>query len=217
MGIVDELKASFGNDFFDPRPSGRRIPHNWTELCVCGHLDRFHSTSSGGIYQVPEPKTSVQRGEEWTVTVIFDGCVGAAQARGNDDITWTSDRDALTNVGRVNPTCPCTAFRAVAKVDRPNRMFNQRMPADPTDRTRHPFLVGCRALLTFLSGRKAADPDRGGKPEWATAEFDRRFTWIEAARVCSISRCTETGDDVWPCFVDGEALSELRCGSHRPA
>ena len=88
-------------------------------------------------------------------------------------------------------------------------MFNQRMPTDRTDDDRHPFVVGLRALTTFLSRRKAALAD----PSWTKREFDRRFTWLDGKRVCGISRCKETAD-VWPVFVDGER-SELRCGPHR--
>ena len=50
MGIVDELQASFG----DVRPTVRKPKEHWEELCVCGHLDRYHSESIGGQYQLPQ-------------------------------------------------------------------------------------------------------------------------------------------------------------------
>jgi hypothetical protein len=213
MGILDDVRASFGDDFFD-RSQEREPTHRWNELCVCGHIDRYHSPSIGGTYRIPEPFLKKVRGEDVTVTTAFYGCVGALKIRGFEELTSTDvDREARTMVNRVNPTCPCIDFRPVAKVDRPNRYFNQRMPKDPSDPMRHPFLVGIRAFRTFLSGRVQAKKD----DRWAEREFDRRFVWLEGKQVCSMSRCKETGDGVYPGFVNDDRLSELRCGPHRPA
>jgi hypothetical protein len=218
MGTLDDLTATFGDGVLRPRPDVRAGRENWCELCVCGHIDRYHSADIGGAYVLPEERTKADRdGAVWTFTQRFTGCAGALPPRGVETESLTRDEENLV-VGRtVNATCPCTEFRPVVKVDRPNRMFNQRIPTDRSDHTRHPFVVGIRAYTTFLSKLKAAKPETGGSPEWATAEFERRFTWLDGARTCSISRCTTTGDGVWPCFVNGEALSELRCGSHRPS
>jgi hypothetical protein len=60
-----------------------------------------------------------------------------------------------------------------------------------------------------LSKRRAAQSN----PAWAEQELERRFSWIEGARVCGISRCRETAD-VWPVFIN-EDQSELRCAAHR--
>jgi hypothetical protein len=217
MGTLDDLKDNFGDGVLD-RPTGRTSQSNWHDLCVCGHLDRYHAPSTGGLYELVPTRTVSSRGEEFTQSQTFTGCVGALMARGLDDVTTVVDREAKTVTQTINPTCPCTEFRPVVHVDRPNRFFNQRIPADLGDRTRHPFIVGIRAFTTHLGKRKAADPERGGSPEWVTAEFERRFTWIEENRRCDISRCRTADETVWPCFVtDGEAISELRCGSHRPS
>jgi hypothetical protein len=208
VGVADEFRASFGEDFFD-----RKSPHahgmNWRELCICGHLDRYHSPSIGGGYVLKDPWTVAFRGETINVTAAFFGCVGALKPRGFEEITETADREAMTKIERINPTCPCDDFRAVAMVDRPNRFFNQRMPTDRVDPDRHPFQTGVRAFMTHLSRRKQAMAD----PSWFEAELDRRFTWTEGKRICATVKCTET-DDVFPVFVDGER-SELRCSKHR--
>lgn len=210
MGFRDDLLASFGEDFFTPTTADRSIQHNWHELCVCGHLDRYHSTSIGGIFRTIDPTVRLMHGEEWTVSTALDGCVGALKPRGFEESTTTADQDKRTVVTVIHPTCPCGEFRAVARVDRPNRYFNQRMPRDRDDRARHPFAVGLRALSTHLGKRTPARKD----PSWAAAEFDRRLQWLDGARVCGLSRCGVT-EDVWPVFVDGADRSELRCPKHR--
>lgn len=211
MSIADQLKASFGEDVFNPNRD-RQPTHHWYELCVCGHIDRYHSPSTGGQYRITE-ETSVKilGGVEWTVGEAFFGCVGALHSRDFEEKTANVDHEKHINILVTNPTCPCTEFRPVARVDRPNRFFNQRMPKDQADPDRHPFVVGLRAFRSFLSNRVAAKKD----PAWTDRELDRRFLWDETKRRCSISRCKVTGEDVWPCFVDGDGLSELRCGPHR--
>jgi hypothetical protein len=209
MGIRDELERSFGTDFFTPTVS-QQDRHNWHELCVCGHLDRYHSESVGGVYRLPDPFIRSMGGEEVTISTVFSGCAGAMANRGFEGQTETPNRETRTIVNRINPTCPCVEFRAVVKVDRPNRYFNQRMPRDRKDPARHPFQVGIRAFTTHLSKRRAALSD----PTWPDREFDRRFTWLDGARICAISRCQE-GADVWPVFINDDRLSELRCPAHR--
>lgn len=215
MGTVDEIKATFGDDFFDPKPTGRRYK-NWAQLCVCGHIDRYHAETVSGLYQLPGPTTQHNRaGETVTYHHAFSGCVGAMPGRGFEPKTATVDRDTHIGVVTVNPTCPCTAFTPVVMVDRPNRYFNQRMPLDRTDPARHPFMVGIRAFMTHLSRRK----QEVANPGWYAEEFDRRFVWMDDARVCSLSKCTTTAE-VWPVFVNtgkdqpGDR-SELRCPAHR--
>lgn len=208
MSSLDEFRDAFGEDFLNPRD--RQPTHVWNELCVCGHLDRYHSPSVGGTYQIPEPRTQSVRGQEVTISTVFHGCVGAVKARNFVEKTATADREAMTVVEKLNPTCPCEELRAVAKVDRPNRFFNQRLPADRSNLGRHPFQTGVRAFSTHLGKRKAAQSD----PAWAEAEFSRRFVWDEERRVCAISSCTSTAA-VFPVFVNGDDLSELRCPNHR--
>ena len=209
MGISDELKRNFGQDFFTPT-SERTEYHNWHEVCVCGHIDRYHAETVGGTYELPPVLTRSMGGEEVTQTTVFAGCNGAMPGRGFESQTYTPDREKHTLLITIVPTCPCEKFRAVARIDRPNRYFNQRLPRDRSERSRHPFVVGIRAFSTHLSKRKAALAD----PDWATAEFDRRFTWLPDARVCSLSKCNATAD-VWPVFVDADDRSELRCPQHR--
>jgi len=208
MGTLDELRDQFGDDFFT-RTTAAQPTQNWHTLCVCGHLDRYHATATGGGYVVPEPTTIALRGETWTQVVVFTGCVGALRSRTFDAETVTSDREKLITTQTIHPTCPCIEFRPVARIDRPNRFCNQRMPTDLTDQARHPFQVGLRAFTTHLSRRRAALSD----PSWADREFERRFVWLDGKRVCGISKCTET-DGVFPVFVDGDH-SELRCPKHR--
>lgn len=207
--IFEELRESFGEDALN-RATERTVVANWHELCVCGHLDRYHSPSIGGSFDLPAPRTSTIRDVEITTTHLFDGCAGAMPARGFETRTQTVDRDTGQATVTVHSTCPCPAFRPVARVDRPNRYFNQRVPADRSDPFRHPFPTGVRAFTTHLSRRRAAQ----ASPDWATAEFDRRFTWIEGKRVCSLTHCTATVN-VWPVFVDRADTSDLRCPKHR--
>ena len=209
MGISDELKNSFGQDFFNPEHA-TAARHHWLELCVCGHHIGYHSPSIGGTYRIREPYEKPVRDVLATLTTVFDGCRGSMPTRGFEPETQTIDHEQKTITVVVNPTCPCTEFRPVAKVDRPNRYFSQRLPRDRADHSRHPMLVGLRAFSTHLSRRRAALSN----PQWAVEELDRRFVWLDGARVCGLSRCRETAD-VWPVFIDGET-SELRCAKHRP-
>jgi hypothetical protein len=208
MGISDEVKNSFGQDFFT-RKRERAGYHNWFKICVCGHLDRYHGESIGGAYHVPAPFPRNIGGLEVTVSAILDGCVGAMPDRGFQTETKSMDREAQTQTTVVHPTCPCVEFRPIADIDRPNRYWNQRLPIDRKDHGRHPFLTGLRAFSTHLSKRRAALSN----PAWAEQELERRFAWVDGARVCGISRCRETAD-VWPVFID-EEQSELRCAAHR--
>jgi len=207
MGTIDELRDSLGDDFFLPR-ADRPEAHAWHELCPCGHLRKAHSPDISGTYRL-FPSREVTRGREtYTETQVMHGCNGALAARGFDKLTPFMDRDAHTITSTVNVTCPCTEFRAVARVDRPNRMFNQKT-AIGQGYGRHPFQLGMKALRTFLGNRKAAQTN----PTWADEEFDRRFEWLPGKRRCAISRCEET-EDVWACYINDET-SELRCAAHR--
>ena len=210
MGILDDFKASFGEDALAPA-GNRSGDSNWHELCTCGHLDRFHPDTIGGTIPVADPvEKTWPGGEEGAVVTVLNGCVGALPPRGFEYETVTFNREVFTQTITRHPTCPCTEFRGVARVDRPNRYFCQRMPKDREDQLRHPFQAGIRAFSTHLGKRKAAQSN----PDWATAEFDRRFTWLPDARVCSLSKCNATAD-VWPVFVDADDRSELRCPKHR--
>ncbi len=208
MGTLGELRAEFGDEFFT-RKTAAGPTHNWHELCVCGHLDKYHATSTGGAYRVPEPTVKISRGVEWTQVVSFTGCVGALRPRGFQESTESADRETLVTTMTVHPTCPCTSFTPVARIDRPNRYTNQRIPVDRSDRSRHPFVLGLKAFSTHLSRRRAALAD----PTWPDREFERRFEWLPGKRVCGISKCQAT-DAVWPVFVHDDR-SELRCPAHR--
>jgi hypothetical protein len=209
MGIRDEMERAFGDDFFNPT-ARQESHHNWQELCSCGHLGRYHAETIGGIYRIPPVRTQTVGGETVSVTTEFTGCVGALPVRGFETETMTVDREAHTIVNRINVTCPCSRFTPVARIDRPNRYFNQRMPRDREDASRHPMVVGVRAFMTHLSKRRAGLAD----PTWPDREFDRRFQWLDGARVCAISKCQE-GADVWPVFATADGFSELRCPAHR--
>lgn len=204
---LDEFRTVFG----DYVPPERPTRSNWHGLCVCGHLDRYHSTTVGGTYELPESTVVTIAGATVTRSFVFDGCVGALKKRSALDETMATDREAGTQIFTKVATCPCTDMRQVASVDRPNRFFCQGIPLDPADAMRHPFVSGFRAFTTHLSRRKAATADE----TWAEAELDRRFHWDETVRNCSISRCSATGGEVWPAFVNGDLLSELRCSAHR--
>jgi len=216
VGIRDELRTSFGEDFFDPT-STRSGPANWFELCLCGHLSKHHSATVGGAYRLVEQRPKhMGSGRTVMITTMFDGCVGAHYPRNAEKIvTENVDREANTMTERVIVTCACMKFQPVARIDRPNQYFRQRTPpvGDRENPLRHPFVVGVKAFTTHLSKRRAARPELGGDPAWVDAEFDRRFVWLDGARVCGLSKCTET-DGVWPVYVDGDR-SELRCPQHR--
>ena len=208
MGTLDELRTTLGADFFTtPARTGVETRISWQPLCVCGHLAKYHSATIGGAYVLPDPGMAINRGVTYTKQILFNGCRGALALRDFETETTTTDHENALITQTIVPTCPCDEFREVAQVDRPNRYFNQRVPAD-LDPDRHPFLIGLRAFAKHLSKRRAALAD----PSWADREFDRRFTWSEN-RVCSISKCKET-DGVLPAFVTGDR-SELRCPKHR--
>jgi hypothetical protein len=209
MGTLDAIRAGYGKSF-DEIGGREASRHNWQEVCVCGHTGRYHAESIGGSYSTAVHEgTREFRGRSFRMVAEFGGCVGAVHVYGRETETRRVDDETGVMTTVIQPTCPCTDFRPVARVDRPNRMFCQRV------NDRHPFLTGVRALATHLSRRKAADPDRGGDPVWADAEFDRRFTWIPEAQRCSISSCKATGDDVLPAYVNGDRDSAMRCARHR--
>jgi hypothetical protein len=210
MGIRDELKQAFGEEFFQTQRWGR--PPNWFELCVCGHRDRSHGPSIGGTFLDEEDDRTIA-GRPVHYRRSLDGCAGAMTSPSFERETDTPDLVAGTMTVTINATCLCLKFQPVAKVDRPGRMFNQRIPLDRTSYLWHPFMTGVRAFNTFLSRRKDADPDRGGDPSWVDQEFERRFTWLD--RRCAHLTC-HTTDGVWPTYVDGQVdRSELRCAQHR--
>jgi hypothetical protein len=210
VGTLDEFKEAFGPTALD-RPPDRQPDHVWGEVCVCGHLSRYHPPVTGGSFPLPEPQEKSIGGRPVVITTVLAGCVGALRPRGFVERTATEiNREAGSMTEQINVTCPCTSFRPVAQVDRPNRFFNQRIPKDLDDPLRHPFSVGIRAFRTHLGKRRAALSD----PSWADREFERRFLWLDGKRVCGLSKCTTT-DGVWPQFVRPDGLSELRCAAHR--
>ena len=207
MSLLEDFQRNFGVH----TQTAAEARHNWHQLCVCGHLDRYHSPTVGGTFAIAEPKVVQNRaGVDYTNVTLFHGCVGALKKRNQDYATTTTDTDVHTVTLTIHATCPCEEFRPVVKVDRPNRYFNQQVPLDRLDPGRHPFNTGVRAFSTHLSRRKGAKAD----PNWAAAELERRFTWLEHMRLCSLSHCSETVD-VWPVFVNADGHSELRCPAHR--
>lgn len=185
------------------QPRERTVPSNWQELCTCGHLRRYHAQSVGGT--APEHPEGVPS----AVPYVFHGCIGELPPKGTVRRAIEPQKDGPPLMREV-PTCPCTAHRPVALVDRPSRYFNQKRPIDRSDLGRHPFLLGMRAYRTRLLKVKAVDGDTDKRD----AEFDRRFTWMDGARICSIVNCKAT-EDVWPCFINDDDVSELRCPKHR--
>src|SRR3954462_4763461 len=104
------MRRVFGENVFDPQP--RPTDHNWAELCTCGHTGKYHSTSTGGDYRLPESPTKLVSGRTVTITTAFHGCLGAAKTRNFTDLTATEiDREHDTMVERLNVTCPCEQFR----------------------------------------------------------------------------------------------------------
>lgn len=205
MGTLDEIREQFGEAALQPRPPGQRGPQAWYELCVCGHLGKFHSPDIGGSFVIPAP-TSTPRG---ATRHDFTGCRGAISGPGaeTESLSIDHDREPPLMVTTLLRTCPCSQLRPVVRLDRPGRFFNQRV-ADRKDPTRHPFMVGIRAFRTHLSKRRMALSD----PTWADAEFERRFVWT--ARVCDIGECKVT-EAVFPVFINDDT-TELRCPKHRP-
>jgi hypothetical protein len=185
------------------QPRQRPVSSNWQELCICGHLSRYHAQTVGGTAPAhPEGLPSA-------ASYVFHGCIGELPPKGTVRREVKTQKDG-TPLIREMPTCPCEEFRPVARVDRPSRYFNQKRPIDRSDLGRHPFLLGMRAYRTRLLKVKAVDGDTDKRD----AEFDRRFAWLDGKRVCSLSKCTAT-EDVWPVFVDDRDHSELRCPRHR--
>jgi len=211
MGVLDDLTRSFGPEALEPTTGVGTGPHNWQLLCTCGHLRRYHSEDIGGAFVLASPiDKTLGDGRQFSYRQRFTGCRGAMVSRGVPTAREENDTagDPVTRIEILLPTCPCTKFREVAKVDRPNRYFNQRVPDKKDDPLRHPMTVGLRAMSTFLSRRRRALSD----PSWAAAEADRRFEWTH--RRCALSKCEET-DDVWAVFINSDGDSELRCSKHR--
>jgi len=212
MGTLDDLTNSFGPDALKPRPGSGRGAPSWHGLCVCGHLQRFHSTDVDGTFRMREGfESTFPDGSRMVTSHVFHGCRGSMVSKGQETVTEVKDEtaDPMTTVVTFLATCPCPEFREIAKVDRPNRYFNQRVPTDWEDPLRHPLIIGIRAFNTFLSHRRRALSD----PTWAAAEFDRRFEWTH--RRCALSRCEVAGDGVWPVYLNPEMDIELRCAAHR--
>src|SRR4051812_15666124 len=108
--VSAELAALVG---IESTASERPEAHNWRELCVCGHLDRYHSESVGGMAERPGPG-----GLPLDVPYVFHGCNGELPPRGT--IRRVPERqDNGPTLVREMATCPCEEFRAVARVDRP--------------------------------------------------------------------------------------------------
>jgi hypothetical protein len=175
---------------------------------VCGHISRHHGVGNGGTYEPPTVEPPKLGGVTWTWVTVLDGCAGAVKSKGADQWVDSADRERAVMTRTMVRTCPCRDFRPVVNIDRPGRYFCQRV-TNLKDPTRHPMMLGIKAYGTHLSKRRAALTD----PTWPAAEFDRRFVWIDGARVCSIANC-KTTDDVWPVFVHDDR-SELRCSTHR--
>lgn len=209
MGTLDEFRRAYGNDLGRPSEIDYDRGKNWLELCVCGHVSRYHPTTAGGRWNVPPVAKRVIRETEVTVIQVSQGCCGAMPPRNFEgevtDVNFDTNVMTITHVA----TCPCRELRPIANVDRPNRYFNQRINPE-----RHPFAVGVRAFTTHLtrlkSVRQAKDPEA-----MSETVFDRRFVWIEGQRRCSISSCKAQGEGVLPCFVNDELHSEMRCEKHR--
>ena len=187
MGISAELKAY--EEWL--RANGQSLDTwaerqvRWVEICVCGHEKAMHGPSAGGDYGGPE----------WGKTV--DGCAGPPPSRNAPKKRMEAD-----GMVHVDPTCPCTVFRAVAEVDRPGRYYRQKTWT--RDRV-HPLIRGLQAQRTRLANSKKHHdaPD---------AELERRFRWLPGAQKCRV--CKKTGDDVIPCYVNDERLSQMRCPDH---
>jgi len=212
VGTLDDYLATFGPDALQPTTGPGLGPHAWHAVCVCGHLQKHHSEDVGGLFELqPVEERELTDGRKFVFEQRFTGCRGAMVSKGVETIVeeHTETEELLTRTETFLATCPCEEFREVARVDRPNRYWNQRIPVNRDDGVRHPMSVGIRAFVTFLSRRRAALAD----PAWATTEFKRRFEW--GTRRCQISGCTADGDGVWPAFVTDEGLSELRCAAHR--
>lgn len=205
MGINEQMEKLFGADWSQPPDGVARARTNWEQVCCCGHLQRHHPKADGGLFETADGETSL-RGETVRVVNAVEGCRGAMPGRGFELESRSMDREAGVLTITYHATCVCREFRPVANVDRPNRLFNQRLLADRP----HPIATGLRALRTHLSKRKYAQTD----PDWATAELDRRFTWLEEAQRCSISGCKAT-DDIFPSYVNDRLDSEMRCPKHR--
>lgn len=205
METYEEIQAWIEQQLGPPR-TDERDRHNWTTACVCGHVARYHSGDIGGEWVVPDPRDRSLGGELYREIRVSVGCTGAMPLRGFEAETTVIDREAKVITITRNPTCPCREFRPVAEIDRANRYWNQRVFPD-----RHPFAVGMRAFTTHITRLKRAE----GDPDWAAAEFLRRFRWMPEARRCSITKCAATGEGVAPTYVNAKLDSEMRCPKHR--
>ena len=150
----------------------RHRPPAWYKLCVCGHLDRYHSPTIGGTFEVvPTEEKTFPDGRRMVYHHVVEGCRGAMVNRGQSTVRDEREEteELITRTETFVATCPCDDFRPVAKVDQPNRSFNQRMPDRPRRRARHPFQVGIRAFSTHLSDGVLHCPTRPGPTGSSTA------------------------------------------------
>lgn len=214
MGILDELRKAEAEAPPDVRDRVREATGTWHRICVCGHQERYHSERIGG--------TAPAREQDKTNTIhVTVGCHGEVWGRGRS-MAEHSMEDKLPVVTKV-ATCPCLKFQPVAEALDPRFRFRQRRPtvkgssARELNYLRHALMTGVRATETMVrklkvvASAKVTDRQR---EELVEREMQRRFRWIEGARVCSVRNCDREGDDVWPIYVTGDQ-SELKCGLHR--
>jgi hypothetical protein len=184
MGIIEELDAHILATGIDLSSAADR-QSRWIEICVCGHERTMHGPGNGGEYG----------GVDWGKTV--DGCAGPPPERGRPLRRIQAD-----GMAHVDPTCPCMMHRPVAEVDRPARYFRQKVWT--RDRV-HPLVRGMRAMTTRLD-RSKRYLGQGAE------EAARRFRWLDDARECRV--CGKRDGTVWPCYVNDQRLSQMRCSNH---
>lgn len=163
MSIIEQLEAKLAELEAAGQSMGSPLGRErWVKLCLCGHLEDYHGTSTGAP---PRPSGD-----------IVHGCRGATPRR--DEPPGRYDRGLGAMV--FDATCPCTRFRHVADVDRPGRLFRQQL--SKRDEI-HPMIRGLKALRTRMTNAKMIkDPE---------AEVERRFRRIEERWVCRICKSDE--------------------------
>jgi hypothetical protein len=128
------------------------------------------------------------------LNILVEGCVGPSPGRGRKPRMQPLDESTGTMLQLA--TCPCREWRPVLELDRP------RSPIFwPTVGETPGLIVTLRAFRTSQQRHGAGD-----------SEAEARLRWLPDARVCG--RCGTNGSDVWPCYVDDERTTEMRCSEH---
>lgn len=224
LSMFDEMREAEEQQIAEGRIKPRS--GTWRRICVCGHLEKYHSEAIGG--EIPADRTVEVNHpiKPYTKHFVSIGCAGPPQSKGADRRTTTANEDRTVHTETLHPTCPCLKFQPVAEALSPRFRFNQKLPLVIGSRVRdyswnrHPLAMGFRATVTSCSNLKVVKAKQS--EDWPERKIDElvmqlvneRFRWLDGAQECWTPGCKRTGNEVRPVFVENDQ-SEMRCSDHR--